>query len=140
MTPEQIASAGTEHAHQCAVFCWAQQYQKKYKVKYGEEHLALKWMHAIPNGGERTKSQAARMVAEGVKSGISDISIPQACHGYSGFYLEMKREDGGGGESKNQIAFGEYVVTQNFFYRCCNGWEEAVRYIKWYLNLEEENV
>ena len=138
MTPEQVASAGTEHAHQCAVFCWAQQYQKKNSIN--EITKALRWMYAIPNGGERSRSQAGRMVAEGVKSGVSDMCLPTASRGYAGFYLEMKREDGGSGESDKQIEFGEYIKTQNYFYRCCHGWEDAVRYIKWYLNMENENV
>jgi hypothetical protein len=123
MSPEQIAAAGTEHAHQCALFCWIS--------KQIEQYPELQWVFAIPNGGERSASQAARLKAEGVKSGVSDIFLPFPKKGYSGFFIEMKKPKGK--ESKEQKEFGSFVTVQGFLYSCCIGWEEARDAIKWYL-------
>ena len=93
MTPQQLAKPGTEHAHQVALFCWA--------ASMLAIHPELRWMYAIPNGGDRNPIVAARLKAEGVKSGVSDICIPVAKHGYHGFYIELKKP--GGKESPTQV-------------------------------------
>lgn len=130
MKPEQLAAAGTEHAHQCALFCWAQQNHEKYPE-------LEKGFFSIPNGGERSKSQAGRLKAEGVKSGISDTFLAIPRRGYHGFFLELKRPNSEskseGKESKTQVDFGQFVTDNGFLYRCCYGWEEAVQSIEWYL-------
>jgi hypothetical protein len=117
MDPAKYAEAGTEHAHQVAVFMWAAfQFQK---------WPELKWMYAIPNGGERNVAVAARLRAEGVKSGVSDICLPVKRGNYSGLYIEMKKPGNLKGESKNQKEFGAFVVDQGFYYECCDHWEKA---------------
>lgn len=124
MTPESIAAAGTEHAHQAALFCWMAQNRETWPE--------LKWAYAIPNGGERNKIVAARMKAEGVKSGISDICLPFARKGFHGFYIEMKKP--GGKESKEQIEFGQFLKDQGYHYECCDHWEVARHMIVWYMS------
>ena len=52
-------------------------------------------IYAIPNGGFRTKTTAGLMRAEGVVSGISDLHIPIARHGYHSMYIEMKNGKAG---------------------------------------------
>lgn len=47
-------------------------------------------IYAIPNGGFRTKTTAGLMRAEGVVSGVCDLHIPIAKHGYHSMYIEMK--------------------------------------------------
>ena len=133
MTPEQIAKSGTEHAHQAALFCWSYK-----KVPIWPE---LKWMYAIPNGGERNAATAARLKAEGVKSGISDVCLPTAKRGYHGFYMEMKKPGSAGKaagkESANQIEFGAFLKEQNYFYCCCHDWETAARSVAWYMGVDD---
>ncbi len=124
MTPQQLAACGTEHGEQCAVFLWSAQHLNLYPE--------LRWMYAIANGGDRTISQGARLKAEGVKSGVSDICLPVARHGYHGFYIEMKKS--GGTESDKQKEFGEFLTTQGYLYSCCVGWLEAVERIIWYMD------
>ena len=131
MKPEDLCKAGTEHGHQMAVFCWGAQNLDKYPV--------LKWMYAIPNGGERNIIVAASLKAEGVKKGISDICLPVAKWNdgvvrtiiYHGLYLEMKKP--GGKESKEQIEFGAFLTEQGYLYKCCDTWEKAVAVIVDYL-------
>ena len=119
MKPEDYAKAGTEHAHQVALFMWASQHR--------EEYPCLKWMYAVPNGGERNVAVAGRLKAEGVKSGISDVCLPvarmKAADKYHGLYIEMKKP--GGKESKEQIEFGEFLVAQGYYYIMCDHWEKA---------------
>ena len=53
-----------EESEQIAIMQWAELARGKYP--------ALKWLHHIPNGGQRSKATAARLKAAGVpvKSGI----------------------------------------------------------------------
>ena len=55
----------TEDEEQITVFEWAELNLRLYPV------LAL--MYHVPNGGKRSKSEAARFKAMGVKSGVSAI-------------------------------------------------------------------
>jgi hypothetical protein len=123
MNPETLAKAGTEHAHQVALFCWAAQSTRKYPE--------LNLMFAVPNGGERNIIVASRLKAEGVKSGVSDIMLPVARCGFSGLFLEMKKP--GGKESDNQKAFGASVVKEGYTYACCKNWVDASNLLTRYM-------
>lgn len=127
MDPAKYAKSGTEHAHQVAVFMWCSRHLKT--------HPELKWLYAIPNGGERNPAVAARLKAEGVKSGVSDLCLPTSRHGFHGLYIEMKKPDGK--ESKEQKEFGAFLVEQGYHYECCFSWEEAIAILAWYLGIKE---
>ncbi len=127
VTPEYLARSGTEHGHQAAVFCWAAQNMPSYPC--------LAWMHAIPNGGQRSKSQASRLKVEGVKSGVADIFLPVLRGNCAGLYIEMKREDGMPSDvSEDQLAFGAFVTMQGYGWTVAFGWEDAIRILIGYLN------
>lgn len=127
ITPEQLAKPATEHAHQAALFCWLSSYR--------DTNPETKLIFAVPNGGERNMIVAAKMKAEGVKKGVSDIMIPISRHGYHGFFLEMKKINGT--ESKDQKEFGAKVTEQGYLYACIEGWKTASEAIIWYLGLEK---
>ena len=126
MNPNTIAAAGTEHAHQCALFCWAANQQLA-----DPQYAPLEWLYAVPNGGERNPIVAARLKAEGVKSGVSDLFLPVPRRSFSGFYIEMKKP--GGKESQNQKDFGAFVSKNGFLYACFDHWEKARDGLIWYL-------
>ncbi|WP_110642486.1 VRR-NUC domain-containing protein [Salinicola sp. CPA57] len=46
--------------------------------------------YAVPNGGSRHGLEAAKMKAQGVRSGVSDLVIAIPRGGYHGLYLELK--------------------------------------------------
>src|SRR5271166_6214155 len=46
--------------------------------------------HCVPNGGYRTKIEAIRLRAEGVRAGIPDIYCDFAAKGYHGLRIEFK--------------------------------------------------
>lgn len=127
MSPEQYAKAGTEHAHQVAVFMWCARHLKT--------HPELKWLFAIPNGGERNPAVAARLKAEGVKSGVSDLCLPVPRQGHNGLFIEMKKPLGK--ESSEQKEFGAFVGSQGFYYKCCYSWEEATSLIAHYMGIDK---
>lgn len=161
MSPEVLSKAGTEHAHQVALFAWCAvaaylgfdaaddmaaygnadkmaAYRASAQPVYG-----LNWYHAIPNGGARGDDKASAMIrggqlkAEGVKSGVSDTLLPVFRRNldgstWHGLYIELKKPVGSSGESDKQIEFGKFVTENNFCYRCCYGWREAADVIKDY--------
>jgi hypothetical protein len=129
ITPEQLASKGTEHGHQAAFFCWI--------AISGLD--VLKWCHAIPNGGERNVIVAGNLKAEGVRSGVWDISFPVPCGRYAGLYIEMKKpgrqKEKDGGLSGDQKDFGEWVRLHHHATHVCYSWIEAREAIMEYLRL-----
>lgn len=97
MTPDQLAKSGSEHAHQRALFAWANMAEKfgllianapnSYVVKgYAESYdkqgsvykpiTKLKWLHAIHNQGHGDVVRGGNAKAEGVKAGVWDIFLP----------------------------------------------------------------
>jgi hypothetical protein len=153
MTPAQLAKTGSESAHQIALFAWASvAYNHGFELaqlwldggNVAVDTLSepavpeLKWIHHIPNGGSRgndVRSQqirGAKLKAEGVRSGVSDICLPVRRAGCSGLYIEMKRpsekpkrEGSRGGISDEQRDFGAFIQSQGFGFVVCYSWEEA---------------
>lgn len=124
ITPEQLAASGTEHGHQVALLQWCAMNRDKYPE--------LELLHAIPNGGTRNKAEAAKLKAEGVKAGVSDLFLPVARGGFHGLYLEMKRP----GEKANakQLKWGEKVKAQGYAFIVCDHWEKGKENLLSYLD------
>ncbi len=76
----------SEHDEQCALFQWIHSREAKYPE--------LKNAFAIPNGTRTTPHVAAKMKAEGVLKGVSDIFLPVAAGGKHGMFIEMKTATG----------------------------------------------
>ena len=96
---------------------------------------------AVPNGGKRSKSEAGKFRAEGVKSGIPDLCL--IMHGFA-YFLEVKRPKNGktpkGRLTENQKNMIDKLTD--------NGCETAVVYsvadvisqlIDWGFNATERN-
>lgn len=118
------AKAVSEHNHQVSLMKWAKLQQKK--------HPELKWLYAIPNGGQRNVIVATKLKAEGVKKGVSDLCLPVARRGYHGLYIEMKKM--GGRATDHQKEFIGFVVMEGYCGVFCQGWESAKEKIEWYLS------
>ena len=91
---------------------------------------ALAWLHAISNGGLRSKATGARLKAEGVRAGVADIFLPVARHGFFGLYIELKYKSS---LSLKQIEFRDFVVNEGYSYICAKSWREAAEFIEKYL-------
>ena len=94
----------------------------------------LELMHHIPNGGKRTKTEAARFKAMGVKRGVSDIFLPVARGGFHGLYIELKAKDGKVDAAQKEWI--EAVRKQGYCGAVCFGGGLAADLIKRYLKGE----
>lgn len=92
---------------------------------------ALHWLHHIPNGGKRSKAEAAKFKAEGVKKGVSDLMLPAPCGKYHGLYVEMKAQNGK--PEPEQIEFIRFVRSQGYAAFICYGANAAIDTIEKYL-------
>jgi hypothetical protein len=114
----------SESAEQIALFQWA-----------GLATAAvpeLRLLHAIPNGGLRTKTTAARLKREGLKPGVPDIVLPVARHGWHGLYIELKF--GKGRVSESQQWWHDELTSQRYAVFVCWGWLAAKKTILAYLS------
>lgn len=116
----------SEHEDQQALFHWARIASRDYPELCG--------MFAIPNGTRTTPRVAARMKAEGVLKGVSDIFLPAARGGKHGLFIEMKTERGR--LSPEQIAFLAAMNAAGYHAVMCRGWEQAAETILDYLRKE----
>lgn len=115
----------TESMEQQCLFRWAAMQSAAWP------ELGL--MYHIPNGGHRSKSQAGRFKAEGVKAGVPDICLPVARYPWHGLYIELKRRTGGR-KSEEQKMWLALLDEQGFKAICCQGWEAAAIEITRYLH------
>lgn len=104
-------------------------------LKMNEARIPLlKYVFAIPNGGQRNKGVAAKLKAEGVKAGVHDIFLPLPMNGYHGMFIEMKF--GRNGLTAEQSEFGLFAASQNYHTVVCYSWVEATREIEKYLGID----
>ncbi len=113
----------TEDEEQIWLFSWAELNMGRFPE--------LKLMHHIPNGGKRSKSEASRFRAMGVKAGVSDIFLPVSRGGYHGLYIELKAKDGR--PTKEQKDFIAAVEQEGYLAVVAYGGEEAAKIIEGYM-------
>ena len=104
-------------------------------VKLNEAaHPELKWLFAVPNGGDRNVIVAAKMKAEGVKRGVPDYIWPVSSGKYSGMVIELKRASGSSA-SAEQLEWIDHYIDQRWYARVCKGAHEAIEAVQFYLKL-----
>lgn len=111
----------TEHQEQVAVCEWFHLQYPQYRG-----HL-----FAIPNGGQRHPVVAAKLKAEGVIAGVSDLFLMVQRPGCSGLWIEMKTKTGR--MTEPQKRFQERAKSQGFEALTCYGFEQAKTAITEYL-------
>ena len=119
----------TEAEEQIALFEWAALQSGRFP------ELAL--LYHVPNGGSRNKIEAARLRAQGVKSGVPDLCLPVARGGNHGLYIELKRQRGGR-IGEEQVRWINGLLKQGYAAAICKGWQEAADVIIDYLRRETE--
>ncbi len=117
----------SEHDEQKALFQWHE------LAKLSNPLIGL--LYANPLGGLRHPAVAAKMKAEGAKSGIPDITLPVARHGKHGLYIELKTQKGA--LSKNQQWWIAQLRAQGYQVEVCRGWQAAAEVIEQYLGGEQ---
>lgn len=115
--PKRKAYAGGEHAFQRALV-------SEIRMLAGRMP-ALQLLHAIPNGGPRSKAAAGKLRAEGVCAGVPDLCLPVRGHdGSPGLYLELKVA--GGSVSAEQRWWLLRLAEQGFRCAVVNDRESAL--------------
>lgn len=104
----------------------------------------LKWMSIqhpdvlvfkIQNEGKRNPRTAKKI---GIVAGIPDLQILRSSKNWNGMFIEMKRADGKGKLSANQLACHQKILDENYFVATCKGWEDAKFLTSIYLRKPEE--
>lgn len=116
---------GKEDEHQTALTNWARMMRTQYP--------ALTLYHHIPNGGLRDKRTAARLIGQGVHSGVPDVFVPAARGGYHGIYVELKT--GANSPTPNQNEFMSGAIREGYYCCVCYGWPCAAAVIEDYLSM-----
>lgn len=112
-----------EHRIQCAIFKW-------FYYAYPQYRGGL--FFAIPNGGHRNIQTAARLKAEGVTAGVSDLMLLISRHGYHALCVEVKTMVGR--QSENQRSWQAKVESQGFKYAIVRSLDDFADLMLWYLN------
>ncbi len=110
-------------------------------LEHQEQAALIKWceykgypfnlIFAIPNGGHRHKAVAAKLKAEGVKSGVPDLFLPVAAWRKHGMYIEMKSKKGK--VTRNQRIWIDKLRKEGYQVVVCYSFDEARIDIEEYL-------
>lgn len=119
-----------EQELQIAFFEWA----KWQKGRYPE----LRLMHHIPNGGKRSKAEAAIFKAMGVKRGVPDVFLPVPRGIYHGLYIEFKSDSGT--PTSDQKEFLKSLQEAGYFVCVSNKLDKAISITERYLKLPMVNL
>jgi hypothetical protein len=102
-------------------------------TEHFEQRELVKWFRqsfdgvrifAIPNGGARTITTAAKLKVEGVSAGVPDLYVPEWK-----LWIEMKRTKGGVVD-KAQKDWHDYLTAIGDVVIVCRGADEAKRMIE----------
>lgn len=115
----------SEETEQMLVIAWASWNESKYPE--------LRWLHHIPNGGNRGISEAIRFKQEGVRPGVSDLHLPYAHGKYHGLWIEMKY--GTGRLQEEQKEFLQAMEQAGHFVATCYTWHDAIDVLERYIEL-----
>lgn len=121
-----MSAIPTEHEEQKTLITWAE-------TKFSR-HPELLLLHAIPNGGHRSKATAGKLKAEGVKPGVPDLHLPVPRGPHRSLYLEIKRQKGGK-LSEEQRWWRDALLAQGNHVQRVDGFEQARTHLLAYLAL-----
>lgn len=79
-----------EQDAQAEVVLWASRVKVPRAPDVAPGAMVSDYLFAVPNGGARSKAEAAIFVGQGVKSGIPDLVLDLARGGFHGWRCEMK--------------------------------------------------
>lgn len=117
-----------EHENQAAFFDLLRVNEGKYPF--------LKWIYAVPNAALRGKRERSRILAEGLKAGVSDVCVPIPRKGFHGAYMEFKF--GKNTVQANQKEFMEFVTAQGYTTVVVYSWTAAQEWLEGYLDIRLE--
>lgn len=110
-----------------------------FRLQYRElGHL----LFAVPNGGARSRVEAAIMKAEGVTSGVTDLILLIGRHGYNALCIEMKTSDKKSKVSEEQKDWQRLAAENGCKCVVCRDFESFVENINGYMksNMKKDIV
>lgn len=111
-----------EHRIQCACVRW-------FRYEYPEYRCLL---YAVPNGGRRDRVSGAKLKAEGVLAGVSDLNMDVPNSRYHGLRIEMKT--GKGRQQESQKEYQLAVEKAGYKYVVCRSVDEFMGVVREYLS------
>lgn len=127
-----------EWRDQAAVITWAQ--------CAVAEHPELAYLNGSLNGVRLTIGQAAKARRCGMKKGFPDLSLPVTRGLYAGLYIELKPLTRGKKNPRRprldpeQERWVEFLRSQGYCAAVCCGSDEAINFIKSYLNQKRRTM
>ena len=118
----------TESQHQQALFEW-------WAIACRRYGLPEKALYHVPNEGKRSFSVAARLKAEGMRSGVPDIVLAAPRGNYGALYIELKTAKGR--PTAEQLDYIDALRECGNAAQVCYGWDEARRVVEAYLDGRE---
>ncbi len=120
-----------EHQHQVALIDWARRVRLPEASDIEPGATVADYLLAIPNGGKRSSPrEGARLKAEGVKPGVSDLLLPLRRGGFAGLWLEMKAP--GKKPNATQRDWLDRMERAGYFATWRDDWKEAATVIRAY--------
>lgn len=89
--------------------------------------MAGHFVFAVPNGGNRNLREAARLKAQGVMAGVSDLVL--LLPDRKVYFIELKNPNGKGRQSPNQRWFEENVKEYGQQYVIWDSWKQVEDFI-----------
>lgn len=123
-----------EHQHQVALIEWARITAIKPAPDIEPGSKVADYLIAIPNGGQRSAREGARLKAEGVKAGVSDLFLPIRRGGFAGLWLELKAP--GGKPTALQKEWLAKMRIAGYWTDWADDWKDAAASIAGYLSGE----
>lgn len=120
-----------EHQIQCAFIEWV-------RIMQNSKWPELELLYAIPNGGFRHISVAAKLKAEGAKAGVLDMHLPVPRGPWHSLFLETKKP--GGNMSPEQKEFAWLAMKQGNLVKVCDSVDKLIRVTEDYLVLPAPTV
>ena len=111
-----------EHRLQCACVRWFAYQYPQYRGR----------LFAVPNGSKRDHVTAAKLKAEGVVPGVSDLIFLKQNARYGALLIEMKTPDGRQSETQKQWQ-SEVTAGNEFKYVVCRSVDDFMNEINSYL-------
>ena len=120
-----MAKVYREDAEQKALIQWADLTRLPAFVADSGDKIGA-YLFAIPNGGARSRIEAARLIGLGVRPGVSDLFFSYPVGAHAGLYIEMKAPAPYSSQvSKAQKQFMARMTSAGYQAQVCKGWEPA---------------
>lgn len=110
-----------EHQLQCACV-------RSFRFKYPRFRHNL---FAVPNGGKRDKTTAAKLKAEGALAGVADLIFLKSNRYYGALLIEMKTRTGR--QTDTQREWQKLIETDGYKYVVCRSVDDFMREVDEYL-------